>query len=87
MDKFKIIIGLYVTVFLATIFILNITVGNEIKDEINKIENSVGQKIVLQKDTLLIIDYSILNSNYTLEDGRQINFSLANKLEWADKNK
>lgn len=35
----------------------------------------------------MIIDYSILNSNYTLEDGRQISFDLADKLEWVGKNK
>jgi len=39
--------------------------------------NKIGQHVVLGKDTLMIIDYSLLQSNFVLEDGRVISKKLA----------
>ena len=54
---------------------------SKLDTEINKVKEKVGKRIVIQKDTLMIIDYSILNNNYTLEDGRKVSFDLLNKLK------
>ncbi len=37
--------------------------------------------MVIEKDTLLIVDYSFLESNYTLSDGRKVSFELIKKLK------
>ena len=81
MKNFKIIIGA------VLIIIFSSFISNKIEGEFDKVKTKVGQKLILQNDTLMIIDYSVFNSNYTLEDGRKISFDLANKLEWVDKNK
>ncbi len=39
----------------------------------------VGEQIVLKGDTLEIIDYSIIESTYTLEDSREVSFEYAKK--------
>ena len=35
----------------------------------NKAKAKIGQQIILNKDTLIIIDYSLWNNTYTLENG------------------
>ena len=87
MKKMAIGTGLLAVVFVVLVVWLSKTVGDQITNEVDKIETKVGQKLILQKDTLMIIDYSVFNSNYTLEDGRQISFDLADKLEWVGENK
>lgn len=58
---------------------------DEIKSEYSKAENSikkeVGKKVILEKDTLTIIDYSILNDTYTLSNGVKVSFELVEKLK------
>jgi len=49
-------------------------------DEIDNFQGVVGDTIIFQNDTLMIIDCSILNNSYTLEDGRTINSELVSKL-------
>ena len=49
--------------------------------EINSIDDKykpyVGEIIVISKDTLYILDYSILNENFTLSNGSVINLEYA----------
>lgn len=47
--------------------------------ELNKYETRVGDKVILKGDTLMIIDYSFVESNFTLEDGRKISIELLDK--------
>ena len=54
---------------------------NNIGSEIEKVEAMVGTKVVLEKDTAIIIDYSILEESYTLSNGKEISFVLAQKLQ------
>jgi hypothetical protein len=55
--------------------------NKEFFKEVNKLESRIGTKVIINKDTLLIIDCSILNNSYTLEDGREISYKLIEKLE------
>lgn len=55
------------------------------RNEINRIDrvvaSQVGRKLVLDKDTLTIIDYSLLETNYTLSNGKKVGFDyVENKL-------
>ena len=55
--------------------------SNSIGGEIDKMKENVGKKVIIKNDTLMIIDYSLINDNYTLEDGRIISSDLVGKLE------
>ena len=54
--------------------------GYQIESKTKEIRDKVGKEIVLNSDTLMIIDYSILNDNYKLNDGSEINISFADQL-------
>lgn len=73
---------LFVTI-LATVlmFMTSNSLENIYKREKSKIEANIGEKVVIEKDTLLIVDYSFLESNYTLSDGRKVSFELIKKLK------
>lgn len=43
-----------------------------IGDVVDKAEEPVGKEIVIKGDTLLILDYKLLNDSYVLEDGREV---------------
>lgn len=68
-------------IFLASVISLNIV----IKKNIEKIESNIGKNIILQGDTLMVVDYSIINNSYTLEDGRSIDIKLVDKLKCIDE--
>jgi len=44
-------------------------------------QNQVGTKIIIKEDTLMIIDFSFINSTYILDDGRTISVELVKKLK------
>lgn len=80
-----IVANLVFAILVASLLIWGISLVNlintRIENSINEIETKIGQKIILQKDTLMIIDYSFFNSNYILEDGREVSFTFAEKAE------
>lgn len=51
-----------------------------VNDTITDTEEHLGKDIIIEDDTLMIMDYSIINDNYTLEDGRKISIPLAKNL-------
>ena len=59
--------------------------SESLETELNKYETRVGDKVVLKGDTLMIIDYSFVESNFTLEDGRKISIELLDKLVCVGK--
>lgn len=48
---------------------------------IDKVESRIGTTIIYNKDTLMIVDYSILNKTYTLSNGIKVNYNLIGKLD------
>ena len=46
----------------------------------NKMKSLVGKKIVIKKDTLMIVDYSVMNNTCKLSDNSEISSVLAEKL-------
>ena len=56
------------------------TCSSSLETELNKYETRVGDKVILKGDTLMIIDYSFMESNFTLEDGRKISIELLDNL-------
>lgn len=79
MKKFLSGFGLIILLIVLFYFIMT-SLANKVGDYERQIKAKVGCKIVIEKDTLLILDYSLLQGNYTLSDGRQVSFELAEKL-------
>lgn len=70
------IIGMVVCVIALT-FLLNNLVSNvtsEIYKEKEKYEKYIGEKHIIDKDTLTITDYSILEETFTLSNGKKVSY-------------
>lgn len=53
----------------------------ELRSNDNNIKSNIGKTIIINKDTLIITDYSMLNSNYTLSNGTKVSFEYINNLK------
>jgi len=71
--------------FVGSIYYMTTLLTEQIDRETKVYKDKVGEKIVLNKDTLTIIDYSMLNSNFTLENGTEISKELVDKLLRGDE--
>ena len=63
---------------IITILIVGIAnnISNEINKEKGKYEQYIGDKFIIDNDTLLIIDYSMINETFTLSNGKKVSYSL-----------
>lgn len=80
---FMLIVSTIIILLIIVIIIFN-SIKNNLKkldSEVTKIENNIGKKVILGNDTILITDYSLFNSNYTLSNGNKISFKLVEKLK------
>ena len=48
-------------------------------------EEKIGESFILDGDTIQVVDYSLLKSTYTLQDGKEISVKLIDKLEQLKK--
>lgn len=76
MDK---IIGILSAIFLIAWIWVILTIVNSYLDITSKRESKIGEKVIFNGDTLQIIDYSFINSTYTLSNGRVVNYKLIDK--------
>jgi hypothetical protein len=73
-------------IILGTIFLFNgllfltITTIN-VKNDINKMEKMIGTKVILERDTLRIIDYSLIHKTYKLSNDQDISRILTERLQ------
>lgn len=44
--------------------------------EASEYEEHIGETCTINKDTLIIVDYSLLKESFTLSDGREVNRKL-----------
>ncbi len=68
-------IGVVIISFCITISI------QAINEEDREVKEMLGRKIVLGKDTLLIVDYSTFFQSYKLQNDMSISFDLARKFQ------
>lgn len=64
---------------ISVVYLLNSAVndiGKNLSTEENKYKKHLGEKYIIDKDTLTIVDYSIFNENFILSDGRKVNYVL-----------
>lgn len=79
--EFKMLGGLVLCV-IAVVYLLNSAgndIGKKISTEEDKYKKHIGEKYIIDKDTLTIVDYSIFSENFTLSDGRKVNYVLIGK--------
>lgn len=77
----KMIIGA-VVLFIALFFLLNSLlqeINSAIEMEKEKYEKHVGEKHIIDKDTLTIIDYSTVRQTFTLSNGKEVSYKLISK--------
>ena len=74
----KMIIGMIslVALFVFCVHLLTTSIISEIDKEKNKYKVKIGQKFILEKDTLTIIDYSSIMETFTLSNGKEVNASI-----------
>lgn len=60
---------------------------NRIKDIDSRYKEKVGEEVLFRGDTLMVIDYSIWEESFVLEDGREVAFELVEGLEVLEHNK
>ena len=82
MELFKSLLGL---LMLALCIFFVITFSKQcskgVTESIDSIKVNVGNKVVIGSDTLMILDYNILNGSYILDDGRTISSDLYDKVK------
>jgi hypothetical protein len=86
MKKFAVSLIILSVLITALAVTAGIKIGNDVNKyaqelkfiDINAKEN-IGNRIVINKDTLMIVDYSLINKTYTLETGVKVNFNLVNE--------
>lgn len=75
-------LGGLVLCVIAVVYLLN-SAGNDISKKISteedKYKKHIGEKYIIDKDTLTIVDYSVFSENFTLSDGRKVNYVLIGK--------
>ncbi len=64
---------------IAWVLLNNITV--KAKNDIEKMEKMIGTKVIFEKDTLSIINYSFINKTCKLSNNQDISFILAERLQ------
>jgi hypothetical protein len=47
-------------------------VENNINNEIKKYKSKLGEKYIIGNDTLIILDYSMFDENFTLSNGNKV---------------
>ncbi len=71
---------MFPTVSLLFLIVVYIWIFGGIKSDIRKEKEKykvfIGQKFVLEKDTLIIVDYSMIQQNFTLSNGEEVNENL-----------
>jgi hypothetical protein len=70
----------FIVVLALAWYLLTTSFTNSYNKEAAKYKERVGTKIVLNKDTLLILDYSMLNDNFKLSNGQEISIELVKKM-------
>lgn len=80
-NKAILIIGLVGLICFLLLSWLLSTVEDQYHKEENIVKSKIGTKVIYQKDTLFIIDYSLINGTYTLSNNQKVAIDFVNKLK------
>lgn len=77
-----IVTGIVAFLFMIMLFDIIFEEGDRILENHKKEYKAfIGQKVILNHDTLLIVDYSIVNNNLTLSNGMKIDTALVKSIK------
>jgi len=83
MKTLEIILAIVTLVGAITLIAVGIRGCKAGLDELNSLDqdmkNAIGDTIILQQDTLIIIDYSLFNENFTLSNGKEVSSEFVTK--------
>lgn len=67
-----------VLIFILTIWWFSLVnkIDSQFSEEKEKYEKYIGEKHIIDNDTLTIIDYSIFKETFTLSNGQSVNYNL-----------
>ena len=76
--EYKMLIGLVLFILLISYLLNDIgsKVTGELKSIDSKYEKHIGNEFIMNSDTLIIVDYSIWEENFTLSNGKKVHYSL-----------
>jgi hypothetical protein len=80
MKTFVKLVLAYIAIVLLLSVAIYVTLGGIIKTT-EEFSDPVGTKVIVEEDTLLIIDSSFWAQNYTLSNGSKISVDLLEKLD------
>ena len=72
MKKFLIMSTVCLLVMALLVWCVVYTVDNSYSNEKSGYDKYVGKDVVIQKDTLKVVDYSIWRETYTLSNGTEV---------------
>jgi len=71
------LIGILFFFLFCSIFALMVTlIFSKIEEQETEMKSHVGEEIIIQNDTLIILSYSLLNEEYSLSNGATISAEL-----------
>lgn len=76
MKKISLVTLTLIVLVVTCVTLLVNSFTRDINKEKNKYRAEVGKEVILEKDTLTIIDYSSIKETFTLSDGREVDASL-----------
>lgn len=53
--------------------------GMSVFKDIERAEKNLGKKVILGKDTVIVIDYSMWNNSFILSNGKEVGFEFGKK--------
>jgi len=77
---FKIVSGafvLFILIWSWVIFGMVVSLSNAIEEAEAPYRNMISKQVVVQSDTLLVTDYSLINEQIVLSDGSKVSFKFA----------
>lgn len=72
-----IVVAILFSIFITILFHLFI---RDLEKETNTYKEYLGKEIVMNKDTLIITDYSVFEGTFIMNDGSSVNKELVKKL-------
>lgn len=71
---------LLVTIVLfAFVYFMLFSLNNTMQEMDDEYKSNIGKEIILEKDTLTIVDYSLWDETYTLSNGVKVNTDFIKK--------
>ena len=79
--KLNLIMGALLVVCIVVLVWALSAIQFKLENDKSKYESKLGKYVLLGKDTLQVVDYSMFTETLKLENGKEINYEIFKKLE------